>query len=215
MYCISKEPTPVFNAPLLPKHPLPVDEKGLFRPLEMIALPGTRFLIKKRLPNETLEVETNDYPYSPLYIEARFVEFREENPPERPKILPKKEAILRNLENSLGLPYIWGGNWSRGIRLHTNTPFFAGLDCSGLIYEATNGFTPRNSSALFSFGKEVSKIEDVKPLDMIVWPGHVVIFHSSTHLIESIYGKGVIITPFDERLSKISPNSFKIRRFFS
>jgi len=181
----------------------------------MIAFPGTRFVIKKRLSHDILEVETNDYPYGPLYIEARLVEFREENPPERPKILPKKEAILGKLENSLGLPYIWGGNWSQGVQIRDKEPFFIGLDCSGLIYEATNGFTPRNSSDLFSFGKEVSKLEDVKPLDLIVWPGHVLIFHSSTHLIESIYGKGVVLTPLNERFSEIPKNTFKIRRFFS
>lgn len=180
----------------------------------MIAPPGTRFLIKKRLSHDILEVETNDYPYGPLYIEARLVEFREENPPERPKILPSKETILSKLKDSVGLPYIWGGNWSQGVPSRGTEPFFTGLDCSGLIYEATNGFTPRNSSELFSYGKEVSKLEDVKPLDLIVWPGHVVVFLSSTHLIESIYGKGVVVTPLNERLSEIPKNTFKIRRFF-
>jgi len=31
-----------------------------------------------------------------------------------------------------------------------------GVDCSGLLYEATNGYTPRNSSDLVTYGTGVT-----------------------------------------------------------
>ena len=68
-----------------------------------------------------------------------------------------------------------------------------GVDCSGLLYEATGGFTPRNTSALVTVWKSrpccrsehreiVGRLE---PLDLIVWNGHVLIVLDRLRLIES------------------------------
>ena len=58
-----------------------------------------------------------------------------------------------------------------------------GVDCSGLLYQATGGYTPRNTSSMKDFGDEVKisglPLEQisflVRPLDLIVCTGHVVI----------------------------------------
>ena len=92
----------------------------------------------------------------------------------------------------------------------------AGLDCSGLLYEATGGWTPRNTSALVSFGKPVdinglsadSIAGKIRPLDLIVWQGHLIIVLDHGEVIESrLYcdgrKNGVIIKPLKERLHEI------------
>lgn len=68
-----------------------------------------------------------------------------------------------------------------------------GVDCSGLLYEATNGYTPRNTDALIAFGGPVQIagltipqiIEKVEPLDLIIWEGHVIIILGKNRAIES------------------------------
>lgn len=228
-YCIAKKPTPVLNTPdfngVFGGEKLPLDEKGLLRPLELIALPGTKFRILKNLPGNIYEIVTNDYPHGPQYIDGRFVEAAHKTTPARIKNLPSAEIIFSRLEGSLGLPYIWGGNWSKGIPeisllYKHNIPTglekiwtLAGVDCSGLLYEATNGFTPRNTSELLYFGTSIPSISDVKPLDIVVYPGHVMIFLTPTLLIESLYSKGVITTPASDRLSQLRAKEFVIRRF--
>jgi len=102
---------------------------------------------------------------------------------------------------------VWGGNYQSGIPelLHYYPPrtsitnkkkrlwILQGLDCSGLLYEATRGYTPRNTRQLIHAGDPVDieglsilKImKEVKPLDLIVWRGHVVIVLDDQHVIES------------------------------
>ncbi len=224
-YCIATKPAPLLNTPDFQKvfgsKVLPVDEKGLLRSLETIALPGTKFEILREAAPFVLEVTTNDYP-GKVFIDARFVTPVSENAPDRPKILPTAETILHRLKSALGLPYIWGGNWRSGIpeilslyhppipqSLHP-TWTLCGLDCSGLLYEATDGYTPRNTSELIHFGKEVSSPE---PLDIIVYPGHVVIVMDHQTTIESRYGKGVVLANLSERLTELRETKFSIRRF--
>jgi cell wall-associated NlpC family hydrolase len=64
------------------------------------------------------------------------------------------------------MPYIWGGNSPIGsLRMldlyPTNQAIddltrakwtMAGFDCSGLLFWATDGYTPRNTSKLMMFG---------------------------------------------------------------
>jgi cell wall-associated NlpC family hydrolase len=69
----------------------------------------------------------------------------------------------------------------------------SGLDCSGLLYQATGGWTPRNTSQLVSYGRAVQiagkRIDEIarllQPLDLIVWNGHVLIVLDKNRLIES------------------------------
>jgi hypothetical protein len=87
-----------------------------------------------------------------------------------------------------------------------------GCDCSGLMYEATNGFTERNTSKLIHEGEpvliegmtadEIAKI--LKPLDMIVWVGHVIYVYDETTAIQSSLSKGgVVKTDLTETLKQL------------
>jgi hypothetical protein len=76
-----------------------------------------------------------------------------------------------------------------------------GVDCSGLIYEATNGYTARNTHQLVYFGegveieglspKEITK--KLKPLDIIVWKGHVILVYDENSTIESSFSAGGVV----------------------
>jgi hypothetical protein len=111
-----------------------------------------------------------------------------------------------------------------------------GVDCSGLLYEATDGYIPRNTSSLVNYGKglnisgrtagEISKI--LKPLDIIVWSGHVIIILNDREVIESTGSGGVKRTGILEKLKKVmsekkpvndwnstSGDRFVVRRWFA
>ena len=102
-----------------------------------------------------------------------------------------------------------------------------GVDCSGLLYYVANGWTPRNTSQLISYGEGVS-IDNLsalqlsaraKPLDLIVWKGHVMITLSDQKLIESRLGHGVMIHPFVHRVEEMQQqlqtekNPYYLRRW--
>lgn len=219
-YAQSVLPTPVLNTPEFTSvfgarerktdHPAAADPK---RALEFIALPDTVFTIEAVIRHGTdtvYRVTTDEYPYPApggYYIDSRFVRTHSEKPPDRIRLLPDKQAVIAALIASEGGDYLWGGNLREGIpRMLTFYPppdslsleekgrwMLQGLDCSGLIYQATGGFTPRNTSALTTFGESVAitglsvgQIRAVvKPLDIIVWPGHVIIILDQDRVIES------------------------------
>jgi len=219
-------PTPVLNCPDFETvfRDLPLDEQGLLRAVEFVALPDTLFTVIDDISPTIAQVETEDYPSAtPLYIDIRFTE-ESPNAPARKKCLLPTSLILSNLESSLGIPYIWGGNWAAGIPkiadLYPNsspkdetTYFLRGVDCSGLLYEATQGYTPRNTSELFSYGEPIFSFAQVKPLDIIVWPGHVIICLTQETVIESLQGHGVITSNIEKRMTRIESENFCIRRF--
>jgi cell wall-associated NlpC family hydrolase len=158
----------------------------------------------------------------------RFLEPVEKNFPERKKQLSSAEILLKSLNQLLGTSYVWGGNWHLGIpemkiyypprsefekldqALQQNW-LIKGVDCSGLLYEVTDGFTPRNTAWMVDYGQAVpiqgktqaEIISRLEPLDLIVWKGHVMIVSESRHVIESRCGKGVIKTPLNDALSEI------------
>ena len=219
-YAQSVLPTPVLNTPELSSVFGTRDMKRAhhdaaepLRALEFIALPDTVFTVEAvyRQGADTIyRVTTDEYPYpSPggYYIDSRFVRTSEGKPPARVKLLPDKSAIIASLISSEGSEYLWGGNLREGIpQMLTFYPppasltqeehsrwALQGLDCSGLLYQSTGGFTPRNTSALTTFGETVpiaqvtvpQIIQSVEPLDIIVWPGHVIIVLDQDRVIES------------------------------
>ncbi len=147
-----------------------LDSKGLIREMEFIAFPNTVFEILEVIPKggyDILKVKTEDYQYnSDLYIDSRFVNFINTNPGSRTKSMPDKTEILKKLNSLEGYGYMWGGNYADGIekllefyKPQTNLTnpekdlwSLKGVDCSGLIYQATNGSTPRNTSSLIEYG---------------------------------------------------------------
>ncbi|MEB2328879.1 MAG: hypothetical protein OZ913_01070 [Ignavibacteriaceae bacterium] len=236
-FCVSVIPTPVLNTNDFNSvfggydgKSVKLDESGIIREMELIALPGTVFEIDTIFnygDHFILEVRTNDYPSenSKLYIDSRFVKFYSERPDERKQIIPSQDEIIKTLNSLEGYPYMWGGNFADGIPqlLEFYKPngvindyteglwSLKGVDCSGLIYQASNGCIPRNTSAMVNFGtgilieslSEVQIAELLRPLDLIVWSGHVVIVLDSTTVIESIPESGVKKSNLVSRLSSI------------
>jgi len=69
------------------------------------------------------------------------------------------------------------------------------------MYEATNGFTPRNTSKLVEYGEPVDiaglSAEEIaaklKPFDMMVWNGHVIYVYDENTAIQSSLSKGGVV----------------------
>lgn len=236
-YCVSVLPTPVLNTHDFESvfggrsgTQVKLDGKGLIREMELVALPGTVFIIDAYINKgdyNILEVRTNDYPYesSKLYIDSRFVKFHEERPNERDRTLPSKDEIVNALSAMEGYPYMWGGNFADGIpqliefyrpqgKIDNYTQSLwklEGVDCSGLIYQASNGNLPRNTSSMTTFGEGISISGKnanqiaamVQPLDLIVWAGHVVIVLDENTVIESSPGSGVKKSNLVSRLRSV------------
>lgn len=214
------------------------DACGQLRTVEFVALPGTVFTVTgevKRGERTIYRVTSAEYPYrskSGYYVESRSVRVEREKPTERIRSAPPKEEIIAALRKRVGTGYVWGGNLAGGVtqltswypvtgkatlqRSDLDLWKLAGLDCSGLLFEATGGFTPRNTSALVDYGRSVpvagkgaAEIAAVlEPLDLIVWPGHVLIVLGNGSVIESrlVCGRpeeGVRIRPLQTALIDI------------
>lgn len=214
---------------------LKTDSCGQVRELEFIALPGTvfRLLEKQRLGRSVVyRVETDEYPSVPgvrLYLDSRFVKVQSEVPAPRKPVLPTQEQISAALKKGIGSPYVWGGNLQYGVPELSDWFYgklaperagrltLAGLDCSGLLYQASGGSTPRNTSQLVNFGSAVAvngkKTDEILPLlepfDLLVWKGHVVIVLDRETAIESSLAcgqpgnGGVVVTSLPQRLREI------------
>ena len=220
LYAVSVLPTPVLNTPDFSfvfgnkdGKTLHLDDDGLIREVEFIALTKTAFKIKNTIKKGAViiyKVTTAEYPYPTqkgYFIDSRFVKIFEHKPPSRLKRLPNQKAIIEALVSSEGGRYIWGGNYRGGIPqmisfYPSSSPLnnnlkeqwtLKGVDCSGLLYEATGGFTPRNTSSLINFGEHVEIaglnasqiIQKLEALDIIVWKGHVIIVLDKERTIES------------------------------
>ncbi len=232
MYLEATFSTPILSvkdfAKVMPVNTLFLDELNLFRPLEMIALEGSLFKLieefKDSKRNKIYQISYDNYTSStPLYIDARFVKASALNVEVVKPKLPTFEIILDRMKENIGVEYVWGGNYPKGISLmsefyplnqkeNVHHRFFTGLDCSGLLYYATNGITPRNTKELKSYGEGVEieglSNEDIisrlKPLDMVVWKGHVFFILDSSTTIESrVYRGCVYLSDIHERFDRI------------
>ena len=243
-YAVARLPTPVFSEPEFPKlfggsdgSTLVRDRCGQIRSLEFIAPAGSVFTVRGMVPRSSpavWRVTTEEYPYPDrggYFIDSRFLSPSPVKPPERVRNLPERGEVLRRLAASTGAPYVWGGNLRAGLpELLTLYPptsplsagageawSLAGLDCSGLLYEATGGVTPRNTSALIGYGRSVTVggldtrgiAAVVRPLDLIVWSGHVMIVIDSARVIESRLkcgdsgAGGVAVRPLGAALAEV------------
>ena len=209
--------------------------KGV-RPVEFVALPGTLFTVKEELEKHgvrVLRVATREYPYRSevgLFVDARFVAPVTGRGEERAPHLPPLAEIQKRLLAAVGKPYVWGGNVKDGVPLvrkyYPEGDPLAGVDCSGLLYEATDGFTRRNTSTLTSYGEPVAVAglsaeaiaAKLKPLDLLVWKGHVMIVLDEDAIVESRMGcgggrSGVMLTPKVELLKGIMKTRRPANRF--
>ncbi|RPI15897.1 MAG: peptidoglycan endopeptidase [Ignavibacteriae bacterium] len=225
-YAVSISPTPVLNSPDFSAvfggadgKSIPTDNQGLIREMEFVAFPGTIFEILDVINNdgnEILHVKCDSYVYNAdLYIDKRFVKVQTEKPVYIKPELPSKKEIYRCLDRAVGSKYVWGGNYISGVSklLEYYIPssqlsdemkslwILKGCDCSGLMYEATNGYTERNTSKLINYGSPVNiegKSADeifniVKPLDMMVWKGHVIYVYDEITAIQSSLSMGGVV----------------------
>lgn len=241
-YGVARSSTPVLNTPDfnavfggISGKVLKTDRCGQVRELEFIALPGSVFKILKKLRSgstDICQVETDEYTAPAnvsLYVDSRFLQLSHAAPLPRRVVRHSREQISSALRSSAGSPYVWGGNaingvpelaswFYRGIREDDMAQLtLAGLDCSGLLYHATGGLTPRNTTQLIAYGqgvaiagKQSAEIAALlQPLDLIVWSGHVIIVLDSVTAIESRLkcGKpgngGVVMTSLSQRLAEI------------
>jgi hypothetical protein len=210
-YAVAASAAPVLNTPRFGKvfgGTLQLDPCKGVRPIEFVALPGTLFRIEGEQQDDGVtvyRVTTKDYPCrnkTGYFVDARFLKLVTAPLQERPRALPPLAEVQQRLLAALGKPYVWGGNLKEGVpllkELYPEADPLAGVDCSGLLYEATDGFTPRNSPALTAFGSGVpvaglsaERVEQsLQPLDLIVWKGHVMVVLDRDSIIESVMGCG-------------------------
>ena len=253
-YAVAQGPTPVLNTPAFGQvfgGTLQLDPCGGARPIEYIALPGTLFKIEGEQQDggvTVYRVTSNDYPYpsgTGYFVDARFLKVADGPVADRSRVLPALAELQQGLLAALGRPYVWGGNLKDGVplvrKLYPEAETLAGVDCSGLLYEASNGCTPRNSRALTSFGAPVpiaglspgAIARRLRPLDLIVWQGHVMVLLDDETVIQSRMGcrggGGVVLSPVTQTLRRLMKekkpwdefpegaagrNAFVVRRWF-
>ncbi|HEU64735.1 MAG: hypothetical protein KR126chlam4_00299 [Candidatus Anoxychlamydiales bacterium] len=205
---------------------LKTDEKGHIRAIEFVALKDMVFKIEeKTIFPYIYKISSTFYKSENLYIDSRFTIPLSSSVNINPNYILTPNKIIKRLISHLGEKYIWGANYSKGIKnlLKFYPPsnkinkdvldkwILKGVDCSGILFEATNGFTPRDTKDLLNYKNpvlienlsiyEISK--KVKPLDIIVFKGHIVIILNENYTIESRENFGVIKTPLIERIEEI------------
>ncbi|KAF0144033.1 MAG: hypothetical protein FD156_2190 [Nitrospirae bacterium] len=262
-YAVAVLPTPVLKTPDFYSvfggkdgRTLRLTQKNMVEEVEFVALRDTVFTIEKTIRKdayEILKVKTEDYPYPTqrgYYIDSRFVEKKNEKPHGRARALPDKNAIINKLVSAKGAIYVWGGNYVKGIpemvefykpagKLSEEVQdrwILKGVDCSGLLYEATDGYIPRNVESLFNFGSPVDIkglnpdeiAKKLKPLDLIVYKRHVVIVLDNRQAIQSTIAEGVhlrslagIIRTISETMTPVTDpreegiaDKFVVRRWY-
>ncbi len=245
----SRSYTPMFYLEDFPRYfgwgtggALILDDWAQIDPTETILFPKSAIVVKKILLKNgytLLEVTSTEYPYDsdPHYIDARFIQVYKTVSPlkERAITLPSQWQIIKRLRSQVGKPYVWWGNalgWVPYLADMYTHPILDtameskwildGWDCSGILYWATDGYTPRNTSKLITFwtgleiaGKSITEIASLlKPLDIIVWKWHNMIVIDQKHILESTVNftgswnysepNGVRIRPIEDALQEIS-----------
>lgn len=213
-------------------------KNGLIKELEYVAYPGTVFTILDEYTvseHSIYKVYVKEYDIPELniglYIDSRFVTLSNDKPEERKIELPTEEQIYEFFDKSIGSLYVWGANNIGGVKQMFD--FYPpkgklsekekkewgieGLDCSGLLFEATNGYTPRNTHQLVYFGDSVEVkglnpnqiVNKLEPLDLIVWKGHIIIVYDKTHTIESSFSSHSVVK---KNLKDVITNLLKKRK---
>ena len=210
------------------------DRYGEIDALEYVAFPGTVFLLEADLWNGIYKVSTKNYPVTnDLYIHKNFVsDISRTQPKARSAVLPTKEEILARLRSIDGADYVWWGNSPKGISSlidlyppawnisaqHKKDWKLTGVDCSGLIYWATDWYTSRNTSWLVEddtrldiAGKTLSQISSMlQPLDIIVWKGHMMVVLDDEHTIESAVSFSNTALKAGVQIRKISDSLWEV-----
>ncbi len=232
-FAVARIPTPLFNHPHFYQSfggstglEVLLDSQGLLRDVETVAFPGTKFKILNEFGEGIFSASTREYECREIFVDKRFLTMFQKEPLERKKPFLNRSDIIDRMRSLIGTRYIWGGSWPLGIPelLEYYPPKkplldpmlqdiwqLKGVDCSGLLYYATQGSTPRNTSELVNFGQAVpikgktaqAIASMLLPLDLIVWSGHVIIVCDQGESIESLLGHGVVTSFLYDRIEKI------------
>ncbi len=214
-FAVNTAPAPLLNTPDFrlvfggdDGGSLKKDAVGLVRELEMVALPGSGFIVHEDMGGNIVRVSTSAYPeseYDKLYTDSRFLAFQDRMPFPRRQKLPPRDVVIERLYAADGFRYVWGGNCKAGVPAmleyyrpslpdaDTEYWMLKGVDCSGLLYEAADGVCPRNTTGLLDYGSAIDieglSLKEIigraRPLDYVVWPGHIVIFITRREIIQS------------------------------
>jgi hypothetical protein len=204
--------TPVFRDVHFPKHfgeghdGLIFDKWHQIDPTETILLPGSIIRVQEVMKDRVVRMITSEYhSRTPIYTHASFIDEISRLPlPDRIKQLPSRVRMIHSMRHQEGKRYIWWGNSPMGVPelldIFRNTraesrelAMLKWFDCSGLLYWATNGNTPRNTSELIDFGRamdiEDRSVEEIidlmEPLDIVAWKWHCLIVLDRWEIIES------------------------------
>lgn len=220
---------------------LKLDSRGVTYGFEYIAYPNTVFEIKEayKINNSIIyKVKSDNSPNKKAfyYIDWHFVRTTNEKLNSFLRDTLSKEIIIERLKSRIGTPYLYGGIFAFGFpeMLDYYKPaneisdeikqkwMLKGVDCSGLLYDVTERYTPRTSRELIEFGDSVEIegknveeiIEILEPLDIIGYPGHTFYVLDDKYIIESSPGKGVHLVEIKKRLDwllkeRIPANSIK------
>lgn len=183
------------------KNSLPIDAEGRIPALRMILLPNTPVQRVEEKEGAT-EIILSDCPKKKCYVDSRFLTSCYAM---QRKTLPKSEQIIEQLYERIGTPYLYGGNYSKGIEeisqyypppLDISSEMkrmwhFQGVDSPGLIYETAEGQVPRFIEGLVHLGfpipslnkslEEISR--QLKPLDLLICEGTLSIVLDHNHVI--------------------------------
>jgi len=225
-------PTPILNTPDFKYtfggksgSEIPLSVSGQPYSFEFVALKGMVFEWKETLEDSIFRISCPFYKGEKLFIDSRFTKPALAFTPN--PALPAKASILKKMIEMTGTPYVWGGNWSAGVpEMSTYYPpkrsidertsilwNLKGVDCSGLLYEATGGASPRNTSELVYFGQPVPPGTSLIPLDMILYPGHVVFVLDEKRTIESQFPYGVVQRDLSQRLMQFESERTRVERW--
>ena len=214
------------------------DGTNLIRELVVVLPKDTALTLVKKVEKDGFtyyQIRTREFdPWaeskSAYYVDSRFIELTENKQKERIPNLPSKAWVLKNLHDALGYDYVWWGSYYKWIPemeeffpseivpsiKQMRQKLFRWVDCSGLLYQATDGYTPRNSRSVANFWSAVKIkwlsideiIEKVEPLDVIAWAWHVIIVYNNKYTIESRWFENfkgwVILTDIKTRLEEIT-----------
>jgi len=236
-------PSPVLNSPFWKEvfcDPLPLDAQKLLRPVETVLFKGSLVTVVRNCGDHIVQVKTKEYPGDELYMDARFLEPAIDTEERTRKCPPLKDLLLK-LKNWPKAIYVWGGNVTQGVPLLAeyyplsekadsytkSVSILKGVDCSGLLYEATDGFLPRNTSQLLKVGRGIpianKTVEEIVKLlvpgDLIVWNGHVIIVEEGSFVFESALPFGGtartdLVTRLSDIMKQREPDtSFFVRRW--
>jgi len=242
--------TPVYLSRFFPRHLGNAGVLGrrarLYHALAFTAYPDSAFVVHERARVEgrdVLRVTTAEAPGATYWVDERHVRVASKPFPERTRNMPAAAKVLRALEQAAaqGVPYCWGCNFAAGVprlradygltaRQLTRYPWdFAGVDCSGLLYEATDGSTPRDTSLLLGYGSPVAiqgrtlaeLLNLLKPLDLIIWQGHMLIVLENGQVVESInkharrFVRKTVKSPLAVRLAEILRTRKPVNQYHS